>query len=170
LRIRPSEDGEKNSPGNGCKEGLWIVDLHKLLRKVEGHMTAFPESHTDLLQTDVAILATVGKDGYPQVTAVWFLLDEDGLVKLSLNTGRQKVRNLQAHRECALFILDRANPSRTLEIRAQAEIAPDQEYAFADKLGRKYGTDLRKIDRPGESRIVVTLRPVKINAIDLSKR
>ncbi len=133
-------------------------------------MTAFPESHTDLLEAEVAILATVGKDGYPQVTALWFLLDEDGQVKLSLNTSRQKVRNIQADARCTLFILDRANPSRTLEIRALAEISPDKDYAFADKLGRKYGADLRKIDRPGESRVGVTLQPVKVNAIDLSKR
>jgi PPOX class probable F420-dependent enzyme len=132
-------------------------------------MPTFPGSHTDLLKTGVAILATVGKGGYPQVTALWFLWDEDGQVKLSLNTSRQKVKNLQAHRECTLFILDRDNPSRTLEIRALAEISPDPKYIFADKLGKKYGADLRKMDRPGESRVVVTLQPVKVNAIDLSK-
>jgi PPOX class probable F420-dependent enzyme len=132
-------------------------------------VAAFPESHKDLLKADVAILATIGRDGYPQVTALWFLLDDDGKLKLSLNTTRQKVKNLQSHRECTLFILDRTNPSRTLEVRAEAEIYPDKEYVFADKLGKKYGTDLRKIDRPGESRVVVALRPIKINAVDLSK-
>jgi hypothetical protein len=86
-----------------------------------------------------------------------------------LNTARQKVKNLQAHPECTLFILDRANPSRTLEIRARAELSPDADYTFADKLGRKYGADLRMMDRPGEHRVVVTLRPTKVNAIDLSQ-
>lgn len=131
--------------------------------------TTIPETHRDLLQTNVAILATIGRDGYPQVTAIWFLQDEYGLLKLSLNTSRQKVKNLQAHPECTLFILDCANPLRTLEIRARAELTPDQNYAFADKVGRKYGADLRRMDRPGESRVVVTLHPVKVNAIDLSR-
>ena len=126
-------------------------------------MTTFPESHHDLLTTDVAMLATIGQDGYPQVTALWFLLDDDGEVKLSLNTSRKKVNNLHAHPECTLFILDRANPYRTLEIRAHAELRQDENYAFADKLGRKYGADLRTMDRPGQSRVVVTLRPIKIN-------
>ncbi|TME61171.1 MAG: PPOX class F420-dependent oxidoreductase, partial [Chloroflexi bacterium] len=36
-------------------------------------MTTFPESHRDLLKADVAMLATIGQDGYPQVTALWFL-------------------------------------------------------------------------------------------------
>ncbi len=133
-------------------------------------MITFPETHRDLLKSDVAILATIGQDGYPQVTAIWFLLDEDDTVKLSLNTARQKVKNLQSHPECTLFILDRANPGRTLEIRAQAELRPDENYTFADKLGHKYGADLRMMDRPGEQRVVVTLHPTRVNAIDLSRR
>ena len=99
-------------------------------------MTTVPESHQDLLAADVAVLATAGPDGYPQVTATWFLLD-DGVVKLSLNTTRQKVKNLRAHPESTLFILDPANPYRTLEIRARAEVSPDEDYAFAVRLGSK---------------------------------
>jgi PPOX class probable F420-dependent enzyme len=133
-------------------------------------MINIPDTHRDLLNSDTAILATIGKDGYPQVTALWFLWDDDGIVRLSLNTTRQKVKNLRIHQECTFFIVDRANPARTLEIRARAELKPDPDYTFADKLGMKYGVDLRKMDRPGESRVVVTLFPIKVNAIDLGKR
>ena len=133
-------------------------------------MTAFPESHADLLQSDVASLATIGPDGFPQVTALWFLLDDDGVVKLSLNSARQKTKNLLARPEVALFILDRANPRRYLEIRARADARPDPDYAFAEKVGRKYGgVDLRRMDKPGERR-VVGLHPVRVNAVDLSRR
>ena len=131
--------------------------------------TTLPESHRDLLQADVAMLATVGRDGFPQVTALWFLLDEDGELKLSLNITRRKTQNLRAHPECTLFILDRANPYRTVEIRARAELTPDPDYAFARTLGRKYGNaDLRAMDQPGEQRVMVTLRPVRVVATDLS--
>jgi PPOX class probable F420-dependent enzyme len=132
-------------------------------------MMTVPESHRDLLKTDTAILATIGLDGYPQVTALWFLYDNDGKVKLSLKPERQKVKNLQKHDECTFFIIDRANPLRTLEIRGSATISPDEDYAFANKLGRKYGVDLRQMDGPGEHRVVITLEPIKINAIDLSR-
>lgn len=127
-------------------------------------MEMVPESHEGLLKADVAALATAGHDGYPQVTALWFLYDDDGMVRLSLNNTRQKVKNLRAHPECTLFIYDPASPYRTLEIRARAQITDDRDYAFADKLGKKYGgADMRSNDRPGEYRVVVTLHPVKVN-------
>jgi PPOX class probable F420-dependent enzyme len=132
--------------------------------------TTIPESHRDLLQTDVAILSTVGRDGHPQTTALWFLAENDGTIKLSLNRARQKTKNLERDPQATFFVLDRANPMRTLEVRARAEVAPDADYAFADRLGKKYGgVDLRRMDGPGQSRVVVTLRPTKVNAIDLSR-
>jgi PPOX class probable F420-dependent enzyme len=127
-------------------------------------MAPFPESHKDLLKADVATLATIGHDGYPQVTALWFLFDDDETIKLSLNTTRQKVKNLQAHPECTVFILDPTNPYRTLEVRARAQIAPDVDYTFAKKLGTKYGgADISANDKPGETRVVVSLQPIKVN-------
>ncbi len=128
-------------------------------------MMDIPESHKDLLNTDVAMLATIDKNGFPQVTALWFYYDEtDGLVKISLNTTRQKLKNLKRNPQCTFFILDRTKPQRGLEIRARAEITPDPEYAFADRVSPKYhNVDFRKIDHPGESRMTVTLHPVRIN-------
>lgn len=129
-----------------------------------------PASHRDLLQTDVATLSTIGPDGFPQTTAVWFLAEDDGTIQLSLNQTRQKTKNLKRNPHVTFFILDRANPMRTLEVRALAEVATDPSYIFADRVGKKYGANLRQMDRPGESRVVVTLRPVKVNAIDLSRQ
>jgi hypothetical protein len=60
--------------------------------------------------------------------------------------------------------MDPANPYRTLEIRARAEIEPDPDYVFADRVGAKYGgADIRTMDQPGETRVVVTFVPVKVN-------
>jgi PPOX class probable F420-dependent enzyme len=128
-------------------------------------MTNIPESHKDLLQAPVAVLATNGADGFPQVSALWFLYDEkEDALRLSLNGTRQKVKNMQQRPEVTFFVLDPANPYRTLEIRARAEFEPDTGYAFAKKLGEKYGgADVSVNDRPGETRFVVTLYPVKVN-------
>ena len=129
-------------------------------------MTSIPESHRDLLDTQVATLATVGPDGRPQLSELWFLADGED-IRLSLNTARQKVKNLQRDPACTLFVLDLANPYRYLELRGDAELAPDPDYAFADRVGAKYHADLRDNDGPGKSRVVVTIKPAKINAVNM---
>jgi PPOX class probable F420-dependent enzyme len=127
-------------------------------------MPAIPASHRALLDAPVGILATVGADGLPQVTALWFLFDAaDELVRFSLNTTRQKVKNLRARPVASFLVMDPANPYRTLELRGRVDLQPDPDYAFADRVGNKYGADLRTMDRPGETRVAVTLRPVKVN-------
>lgn len=123
-----------------------------------------PASHRALLDAPVGVLATIGADGFPQVTALWFLYDEaDGTVRFSLNTSRQKTKNLRARPDASFLVIDPATPYRTLEIRGRAEIQPDDEYTFADQVGKKYGANLRQMDKPGERRVVVTLRPAKVN-------
>jgi PPOX class probable F420-dependent enzyme len=129
-------------------------------------MTSIPDSHQDLLAAQVATLSTVGKSGYPQVTAIWFLYDE-GELRLSLNTSRQKVKNLRHHPHCTLFIMDPETDYRYLEVRGDARIADDPDYLFADKVGKKYGADLRVHDKPGDSRVVITIEPTKVNAISM---
>jgi len=129
--------------------------------------TEIPETHRDLLELPVATLATIGADGRPQLSEVWFLA-EDGEPKLSLNTARQKVRNLQQRPACTLLLLDLANPFRYLEIRGDAELAPDDDYIFADRAGAKYGADLRTMDKPGERRVVLTIRPTRVRPVDMS--
>ena len=132
-------------------------------------MTKVPDSHRDLLDAPVATLATVGADGRPQLSAVWFLADDD-TVRVSLNTSRQKTKNLTNNGAATLFILDTANPARYLELRGDATVVADPDYAFADQVGAKFGgVDLRSMDQPGESRVVVTIEPVRINAVDLSR-
>jgi PPOX class probable F420-dependent enzyme len=129
-------------------------------------MGLIPASHRDLLEARVATFATAGVDGYPQLSEVWFLAEDD-TIRLSLNSSRQKTKNIVRHPACTLFILDLANSARYLELRADALVEPDDDYRFADKVGAKYGSDLRAHDKPGESRVVVTLHPHKVNAVNM---
>lgn len=127
-------------------------------------MNAIPESHRDLIEkSQVVILTTQGHDGFPQTTALWFLLDEEGTIRLSINTSRQKAKNLQGRPKCTLFFTEPGNPYRTLEIRARAHVKADPDYELAGKVGEKYGANLKEMDQPGEGRIAVTIEPVKVN-------
>ena len=121
-----------------------------------------PESHRDLLGAQVGVLGTIGVSGRPQLSATWFLADGD-TVQISLNTSRQKVKNLQADPKVSSLITDPGNPYKYVELRGDAEITPDDDYAFADKVGAKYGgSDLRERDQPGETRVVVTIKPARV--------
>jgi PPOX class probable F420-dependent enzyme len=130
-------------------------------------MTEFPASHRDLLEAEVATLATIGRNGFPQLTEVWFLLDGDEL-RLSLNTSRVKARNLRDRPQCSLLILDLENPYRYLEVRGTARIEADDDYAFARKVGIKYNADLKVHDRPGDERVAVTIDPINVYAVDMT--
>ena len=129
-------------------------------------MPEIPASHRDLLDGDFATLATVGPDGRPQASEVWFIAEGDD-VALSLNSSRQKTKNLQVNPAASLLLLDLTVPYRYLEIRGDAEVTPDDDYAFADRVGAKYQADLRVHDQPGQSRVKVTIHPVRVNAVDM---
>ena len=125
-------------------------------------MTTIPDSHRDLLDGQVAVLGTIGASGRPQLSGVWFLAEGD-TVRISLNTVRQKVKNLQANPKVSVIIFGDP-PYRYVELRGDAEITLDDDYEFADKVGAKYGSDLRTRDNPGEKRVVVTIHPQRVVA------
>jgi PPOX class probable F420-dependent enzyme len=130
-------------------------------------MITFPESHHDLLDAELATLATIAGNGFPQQTVVWFLYD-DGALKLSLNSSRLKTKHLVKRPECSLLVLDPAIAQRYLEVRGTAALQPDDDYAFARRVGAKYGgADLSEHDGPGESRVIVTIAPSNIYAVDV---
>lgn len=127
-----------------------------------------PISHRDLLHAPFATLATVGPTGRPQMSTVCFLASEERSVRLSLNATRQKALNMIANPRVALHIIDPEQPFRYLELRGDARMEPDDDYAFADRLGAKYdGLDLRNMDRPGEHRTVVTITMTRVRAVDM---
>jgi PPOX class probable F420-dependent enzyme len=124
-----------------------------------------PEPFRDLLDARVATLATIDDDGFPQLTEVWFLHDE-GELKVSVNTARWKLHNLEQRPQCSLLVLDLENPYRYLEVRGRARLEPDDDRAFAAKVGAKYDADLSAYDGPGVGRVVITLEPGKVRAVD----
>jgi PPOX class probable F420-dependent enzyme len=126
-----------------------------------------PEEYRDLLDAQVATLATVEPDGTPQLSEIWFLHD-DGELRLSLNTTRRKTRNLSERPQCSLLILDLENPFRYVEIRGRARIEPDDDGSFAHKLHGKYNADVAAYDKPGEGRVVVTIEPARVRPVDMS--
>ena len=130
-----------------------------------GILQAVPESHRDLLQSPLtATRTTIGADGRPQSTAVWYLADDDGQLKGSTTWDRQKFRNPKMNPNCDLFIIDPANSFRTLEVRAEAQLIADPDQEAVRKFARAYGADKTVLVRPEEDRYTVLYRPRHIVA------
>jgi PPOX class probable F420-dependent enzyme len=127
-------------------------------------VTTIPESHLDLAEAPgVVVLSTVGTDGLPQSTAIWYLLD-DGVFKTSLHTSRQKYKNLVANPKATLFFLDPTNPFHTLEVRADVELTDDPGEVFFERVVRHYGQDPATFPADRAPRVIVTFVPRRVVA------
>ena len=124
---------------------------------------ALPGSHADLLEGEhTAVLTTIGPDGRPQSTALYFLL-RDGRITMSVRGASQKRRNLGARPACTFVVVDPANTQRYLEVRADAELTPDPDYGVRDAVVAKYHLPPLQ-EPPGTERTTVTLHPVRVRA------
>ncbi len=113
-----------------------------------------------------AHLATVGRDGTPQVTPVW--VDFDGThIRFNTARGRVKDRNLQRNPRVALAVQDPDNPYRYLQIRGRvADMTEQGAEAHIDALAKKYtGQDRYPWRRPGEVRVTVKILPERVQGL-----
>jgi PPOX class probable F420-dependent enzyme len=124
-----------------------------------------PASHRPVLEAPgTAVLTTVGPDGRPQSTAVWYLLEGDA-VMMSLLANRQKVRNLRRNPKATLFAFDGNNQYKTIEIRGDAILQPDPERDFFSRIVRHYGHDPETFpDDRSADRVALTLTPSHVVA------
>jgi PPOX class probable F420-dependent enzyme len=121
-----------------------------------------PDSHLDLLNgPHPAIVTTIGPDGLPQSSAVWFHYG-DGLVRISTKPTAQKYRNVVARSECGFFLLDPADQWRFIEIRGHAEVADDTSYDVLEAVCAKHGHKGSDFDAPGTKRVAITIRPLRV--------
>lgn len=131
-------------------------------------MTAIPESHLDLVTKKPAFanLATVMKDGTPQVTPVW--VDFDGShVLINTAAGRLKDTNMAARGQVGLSISDPENPYRYLGIQGtvaeRVEAGADEHI---DRMAMKYmGKEKYPFRAEGEVRVIYRIEPTKVHVM-----
>lgn len=125
-------------------------------------MAEIPAAFQDLMTNPKAFahLATIMKDGSPQVTPVWFDF-HDGKVRVNTAKGRVKARNMQQGSRVALSILDPDNAYRYLQIRGVVTSVTDEPgTAHIDSLAKKYlGKDKYPWMQPGDVRVVYEIEP-----------
>ncbi len=112
---------------------------------------------------NLVFIATIMKDGSPQVSPVWANL-EDEHIMVNTAEGRIKHKNVLRDPRIALSIVDSNNPLDMTSIKGiVVEIIPDYDYIHANKLTKKYlGKETYPFRRENEKRIIFKIKPEKI--------
>ena len=112
---------------------------------------------------NLVFIATVMKDGSPQVSPVWANYD-DGHVLVNTAEGRIKHKNILRDPRVAVSVVSQDNPLDMTTIRGTVtELIPDYDYSHADKLTLQY-MDREKypFKRADEKRIILKIKPDKV--------
>jgi len=112
---------------------------------------------------NLVFIATIIKDGSPQVSPVWADF-EDEHIMVNTAEGRIKHKNVLRDSRVALSIVDSNNPLDMTSIKGTVvEIIPDYDYIHANKLTKKYlGKETYPYRRENEKRIIFKIKPEKI--------
>ena len=117
-----------------------------------------PDSFHDILESRAfAFVATLGPQGEPQVTPIWFLWDGEHIL-LSLWDNKQKFRNLKRDARIAIAFADIANPYRYIEVRGRIErFEHDPNGAVSASISTKYTGRAGDAEEPGATPFVATV-------------
>ena len=139
-------------PGEDAKEDKCMAELDN------------PKIQKILRSREFAHLATIGPDGAPQSTPMWFLWDGE-YIKFTHTTTRQKYRNIQRDPRVAVSIIDADDPYTAAEFRGRVErIEPDPTGAFYDILAQHYEVPWRY---RGDPRVILYMKIERITGQNL---
>jgi PPOX class probable F420-dependent enzyme len=100
-----------------------------------------PDSLVDMLAWEskaLAHIATIGSDGGPRSSPVWFDWENDQ-IRVSLYDSSQKMENLRRDPRLSLSIVDPANAYRYIEIRGVAVLFElDTGLEFITRMAGRY--------------------------------
>lgn len=128
-------------------------------------MAVIPDEAKHLFENkDFAHVATVNKDGSPQVSAVWIALDGD-LVTFNTAEGRVKPKNLRRDERVAVSVAGQENPYENLIVQGKVvEITNEGADEDIDALAKRYlDAASYPFRQPGEERVIVKIEPLKVH-------
>lgn len=111
-------------------------------------------------------LATINKDGTPQVTPVWIDFDGKHII-VNSEEKRLKVRNMKRNPNVAISVADASNPYSYVEVRGKVvEITTEGASAGIDAMAKKYiGQDTYPWNQPTDVRVVIRIEPEKVGGM-----
>jgi PPOX class probable F420-dependent enzyme len=130
----------------------------------QGHDSITDPSIAKLFEgKNFAFIATLMKDGSPQVTPTWIDIDKNSnTILINTAKGRIKHRNISRDPRVAVSAIDFSNPYDMVTVRGRVVQQIDGKDAdeHIDKLAKKY-LDKEKFPgrRPGEERVLLRIKP-----------
>ena len=94
------------------------------------------KARTFLQERRFAVLATINRDGSPQLSAMWYQLLEDGTIMMNTKVGRVKERNLR--RDPRVSICWEAEGYLTITGRAELINDPELGQQNIHRLAARY--------------------------------
>ena len=110
-----------------------------------------------------AFVATVMKDGSPQITPTWVDINDDYII-VNTAQGRLKQKNVSRDPRIAISLVDGANPYNMVTVRGKVvEQTTKGADEHIDKMAKKYiGLDKYPNHTPGEKRVILKIKPEKV--------
>ena len=107
----------------------------------------------------VAHLATIGSNGEPQSSPMWFLWDGE-YIKFTHTTNRKKYQNIKRDPRVSVSITDVDETFTYAEFRGLVErIEEDPNGPFFNRLAEHYGASVRY---PGDTRVILYVKVHRI--------
>jgi PPOX class probable F420-dependent enzyme len=113
-----------------------------------------------------AVLATINRDGTPQLTTMWYILEDDGTITMNTKVGRAKERNMRRDPRISICIEDGYD---FLTINGTVEMIDDQKIAHHDiyRLSARYHGEAkarRQMEEQfsKETRVSLRLKPERV--------
>jgi PPOX class probable F420-dependent enzyme len=130
-------------------------------------MIWIPDGYLDLIKDETkafGTLATLMKDGCPQLPPIWFNTD-GSYILINSAVGRVKDRNMRRDARVAFVITDPKNPYRYIQIRGRVvEITTEGARNHIDQLAKKYtGADHYTSFNPNEVRVTYKILPENLH-------
>ncbi len=110
-----------------------------------------------------AFVATLMKDGSPQITPTWIDFDGNSIL-INTAEGRVKQKNVSRDPHVAISIVDQNNPYQMVTIRGKViEQTSSGADDHIDKMAKRYlGVDKYPFRSQNEKRVILKVQPEKV--------
>ena len=121
-----------------------------------------PEEAINMLKAkNFASLATVNKDGSPQVSVVWIDYENE-LIMINTAKGRVKTNNMERDPRVSVSVTDSKNPYYQITFKASVvDITEENAEDHIHSLAKKYLNEDNFPVANNETRVIVKIKPEK---------